>query len=324
MSGVSAETALGLIQPKRKITGMSAILLPFSADHSVDWRSYETLLEKTVAAGLVPAVNMDTGYANLIDDATRQRVLSMASQIADSRSDTPFIAGAFVADQPGANFDFAKYMFQMNAIEQAGGVPIVFQSYGLVSGSEQEISARYKQIGDSVDRFLAFELGNMFADFGCIYSIELYQEILKIHSCLGAKHSSLERVAEWQRLQLRNQMRPEFLVLTGNDLAIDMVMYGSDYLLGLSAFAPDLFAARDRFWVKGDERFYELNDKLQYLGCFAFRRPTSAYKHTAAMFLKQRGWIKTDLTHPNSPTRPNSDHEILEQIGLSLGIEMER
>ena len=38
-------------------------------------------------------------------------------------------------------------------------------------------------------------------------------------------------------------VRPDFLVLTGNDLAIDMVMYGSDYLLGLSTFAPDVVRA---------------------------------------------------------------------------------
>lgn len=28
----------------------------------------------------------------------------------------------------------------------------------------------------------------------------------------------------------------------GNDLAIDMVFYGSDYLLGLSAFSVEVFA----------------------------------------------------------------------------------
>ena len=36
----------------------------------------------------------------------------------------------------------------------------------------------------------------------------------------------------------------KFRVLTGNDLAIDIVMYRSDYLLGLSTFAPDLSAKR--------------------------------------------------------------------------------
>ena len=74
------------------------------------------------------------------------------------------------------------------------------------------------------------------------------------------------RELEWQRLDLRNRVRPEFKVFTGNDLAIDMVMYGSDYLLGLSTFAPDAFARRDAMWESGDPRFYELNDLLQYLG----------------------------------------------------------
>lgn len=49
-----------------------------------------------------------------------------------------------------------------------------------------------------------------------------------------------------------------------------MVMYGSDYLLGLSTFAPDYFAKRDAYWESGDPRFYELNDLLQYLGFCPF------------------------------------------------------
>jgi hypothetical protein len=103
-------------------------------------------------------------------------------------------------------------------------------------------------------------------------------------------------------------------VLTGNDLAIDMVMYGSDYLLGLSTCAPAEFARRDRMWEQGDSAFYELNDLLQYLGFLAFRDPVPAYKHNAAQFLKLRGWIQTSLTFPGSPHRPESDVAILENI----------
>ena len=94
-----------------------------------------------------------------------------------------------------------------------------------------------------------------------------------ISNAQGAKHSSLNRVLEWQRLELRNRVRPDFKVFTGNDLAIDMVMYGSDYLLGLSTFAPDAFARRDAMWEAGDPRFHELNDLLQYLGAFHFSGP---------------------------------------------------
>jgi hypothetical protein len=109
-------------------------------------------------------------------------------------------------------------------------------------------------------------------------------------------------------------------VFTGNDLAIDMVMYGSDYLLGLSTFAPDLFAQRDALWEAGDPAFYELNDVLQYLGFFAFRSPVPAYKHSAAQFLKLRGWIQSDEPHPLANRRPESDVAVLREMGERLGV----
>jgi hypothetical protein len=175
------------------------------------------------------------------------------------------------------------------------------------------VVSAYEQLGRS-GKFIAFELGTMFAPFGKIYPLDVYRGLLGVKACIGAKHSSLRRDLEWQRLRLRDVVRPDFKVFTGNDLAIDMVMYGSDYLLGLSTFAPDLFAKRDRLWADGEPGFYELNDALQYLGFFAFRVPVPAYKHAAAMFLKLRGWIGCDATHPASPTRPASDREVLKGI----------
>jgi hypothetical protein len=137
---------------------------------------------------------------------------------------------------------------------------------------------------------------------------------MNIPSCIGLKHSSLSRYPEWERLVLRNRIRPDFSILTGNDCAIDMVQYGSDYLLGLSTFAPDLFALRDRKWEQGDPSFYEINDLLQFLGEFAFRAPVPAYKHSAAQFLKLQGMIESDAVHRRALRRPESDREILMTI----------
>ena len=180
----------------------------------------------------------------------------------------------------------------------------------------------YADFGKVCDRFIAFELGPVFAPFGKIYSLEVYRGLLGVPQCVGAKHSSLKRDLEWRRLMVRDRVRPDFRVYTGNDLAIDMVMYGSDYLLGLSTFAPDLFARRDALWAAGDPAFYELNDVLQYLGCLAFRPPVPAYKHSAATFLHLRGWARTDAAHPRSPTRPASDRALLRDIGRRLGVAM--
>ena len=122
------------------------------------------------------------------------------------------------------------------------------------------------------------------------------------------------------RLRLRDEVRPDFLVLTGNDLAVDMVCYGSDYLLGITTFAPDLFAERDRRWADGEESFHQLNDDLQYLGRFAFRRPVPAYKHSAAQFLRLRGWIDSDQTQAGAPERPATDLPVLAEIADRLGV----
>lgn len=298
----------------RKIRGMSAILLPFSKGE-IDWDGFDGHVERTLNAGIVPAVNMDTGFANLIDEATRIAVLKRTQVIASGRE---FVAGAFVGDAPGTPFNLPAYQQQIESIANHQGLPIIFQSFGLTQQDDEGIARSYQSFGRTVDRFLAFELGTMFAPFGSIYSMELFESILAIKECIGAKHSSLSRQLEWNRLALRDRVRPDFLVLTGNDLAIDMVFYGSDYLLGLSTFAPDLFAKRDALWEAGDSRAIELNDLLQYLGAFAFRSPVPAYKHSAAQFLKMQGWIESSQIHPKSPVRPGSDEAVLREILVSL------
>ena len=307
------------LRPRRRITGMSAVLLPFESGGGVDWPAFSAHVVRTAEAGLTPAVNMDTGYVNLLDDPTRLEVLDRTRAALGGR---PFVAGAFVKDRPGDRFDRDSYLNEMGPIQERGGTPVLFQSFGLTGQDDDAIVASYAGLARDSDRFIGFELGTMFAPFGKIYSLDVYRGLMAIGSCIGAKHSSLRRDLEWERLALRDAERPDFRVFTGNDLAIDMVMYGSDYLLGLSAFAPDLFARRDAYWESGDPAFYELNDTLQYLGCFAFRNPVPAYKHSAAMFLNLRGWIASDATHPESPTRPASDRPILREIGRRLDLPM--
>lgn len=304
-----------LLKPRRVITGISAILLPFAADHGIDWDGFERHVQRTLEAGLIPAVNMDTGYANLIDEETRLSVLERTEAICQGRQ---YVAGVFVSDSSGDRCDMDAYRRGSEAIQSHAGTPIIFQSYGLIEMPEPEIVDSYQLIAKNCDSFLFFELGKAFAPFGRIYSLAAYEQLMRIPNAVGAKHSSLQRQPEWERLALRDRVRPEFKIFTGNDLAIDMVMYGSDYLLGLSTFAPDAFAKRDALWRDGDPRFYQLNDLLQYLGAFTFRDPAPAYKHSAAMFLRLRGVIASDNTHPQSPPRPTSDRAVLELIRRDL------
>lgn len=308
---------ISLLRPGRRIVGASAILLPFTSTLEVDWPAFDAHVERTANAGLTPAVNMDTGYVNLIDVSTQDEVLARTQRLLGS---TPFIAGAFVGDSPGDRFNEPAYARRFAAIQQHGGMPIVFPSYGLTRQPGPEIVASYQALGRHADRYLGFELTTDLAPFGAVYDLETFAGMMSVSQCVGMKHSSFHRMPEWERLKLRDAQRPEFQIFTGNDFAIDMVMYGSDYLLGLSTFAPDLFALRDTYWEAGDDRFYELNDQLQYLGYFAFRSPGAGYKHNAAMFLKLRDWCACDEPHPRGIRRPTSDREVLRELGQRMGV----
>ena len=298
------------LRPRRSITGISAVLIPYTADGTIDWPAVEAHIARTHDAGLTPAVNMDTGYVQLLADADKERVLDIAAAVTDGR----FVAGAYVADAAGTPFDLDAYLRASATIAVRGGTPVIFPSYGLNELTEDDWVTALRSIGARLDRFIGFELGAMFVPYGRIVLLDAYRALMEIPQCIGAKHSSLSRQLEWDRLAVRDELRPDFAVLTGNDLAIDMVMYGSDYLLGLSTFAPAEFAVRDRMWSTGDPRFYELNDLLQYLGAFAFRDPVPGYRHDAAMFFELRGWSTTAVTPPDSPRRPESDRAVLAAI----------
>lgn len=307
-------SAIDGVRPRRPIAGHAALLLPHTRSGTVDWTSFATLITTTDTAGLVPAVDMDTGFTQLIDTATRNEVLRRAADI----HGPGFLAGAFVSDHAGDGFDRVAYGEAIATIVDAGGIPVVFPSHGLNSLDPDGWVAAHQGFAEDCDRFVAFELGNMFVDYGRIYPIDAFGGLLEIGACVGAKHSSLSRRAEWDRLALRDERRPEFSVLTGNDLAIDQVCWGSDYLLGLATFAPEAFARRDAFWQAGDDRFYELNDALQALGAFAFRSPVPAYRHTAAMYLAMTGVITTDEVPDACPRRPESDRAVLADLARRI------
>ena len=199
-------------------------------------------------------------------------------------------------------------------------IPCLVKSRTMHALSAPEKADLYRRIGAGAERVVAFELAPVFAAHGEIWDDETFERILSIPNLIGAKHSSLRRDVELRRLRLRDRVRPQFRVYTGNDLAIDMVAYGSDYLLGLSTFAASQFAARDRALAAGDVAFLELNDALQHLGNVGFRTPVPAYKHAAAQFLHIIGHLDCDAIHPRAPRRPGSDRILLFDCALRLGL----
>jgi dihydrodipicolinate synthase/N-acetylneuraminate lyase len=302
------------VQLRRKVQGIAAALLPYEANGRVAVDAFKGHLLATQRAGLMNAVNMDTGYVNYLGDAEKQDVLGWTREALGR--DVPFVAGAYIEGQAGNVVEL--YRREIDRIVEFGGIPILFQTARLHGKSAKEKAASYQAICQGYKHVLAFELGPMFAPNGEIFDEETFWRLMEVPEIKGIKHSSLDRVLELERLALRDKHRPEFRIYTGNDLGINMIEYGSDYLLGLATFAPEKFAERDRLWETGDPAYYALSDALQYLGNVAFREPVPAYKHSAAVFLHLTGRIPSDLPHVKSPKRPVWEREILEDCAHRL------
>ena len=162
------------------------------------------------------------------------------------------MAGAYVADDAGAPFDLDAYLAAAEAIARRGGTPVIFPSYGLNALADDGVGRRPRALGARLDRFIGFELGPMFVPYGRIVGLDAYRGLMddrRVHRRQALVAEPPDRNGIGSRCGTR--IRPDFHVFTGNDLAIDMVMYGSDYLLGLSTFAPEPSSPRrDRMWAR--------------------------------------------------------------------------
>lgn len=304
-------------QARRKVHGIAAALLPYESSGRVAVEAFAQQLISTHRAGLMNAVNMDTGYVNYLSDMEKQEVLDWTRQALGKGA--PFVAGVYIENHAGDDL-VRLYRRQIDTIVQLDGIPILFQTARLHGNSAVKIAEVYRETCRGYPRVLAFELGPMFAPNGEIYDTETIRRLMEIPEIKGMKHSSLNRLLELERLALRDATRPDFRIYTGNDLGINMIEYGSDYLLGLAAFAPEKFAERDQLWEAGDPRYYALSDALQHLGNVAFRSPVSAYKHSAAVFLNLIGRIPSDRTHPKNPQRSAWEAEIMVDCALRLSL----
>ena len=93
------DTLIGRKKLRRKVEGIAAALLPFDADGKIAVEAFQQHLVATHRAGLMNAVNMDTGYVNLLTQAEKTQVLRWTRECLGRNA--PFVAGAFIEDEAG-------------------------------------------------------------------------------------------------------------------------------------------------------------------------------------------------------------------------------
>src|SRR5712664_4051617 len=170
----------------RKVQGIAAALLPFEADGRIAVEAFQRHLLATHRAGLMNAVNMDTGYVSFLSDAEQQQVLQWTRQALGK--DVAFVAGAYVEDREGDLVSL--YRRRMDEIVAAGGIPILFQTARLHGKAASEKIAVYQAVAKGYQHVLCFELSRMFAPNGEIFDDDTVRGLMDIPEIKGMKHSS--------------------------------------------------------------------------------------------------------------------------------------
>ena len=278
--------ALRHLTPSRTIDGIAALPIWLDARGRLDLAGLAARLRATFSAGLTPAVNVFAGAVDRLDVEARRDVLSTAAGVARGRR---FIAGTLPTEDAAPLS--SRYGRAVDAVVRQGGTPLLLAIDELEVLDGDALAHLWRQATTGHRGVLIVETTRDFGGRFGLYGTDVVARLIDVASLGGLVHVSLDRQAEWARVEARDIARPEFRIYSGHERALDMVSYGSDYLLGVAGCAPEAFAARDRAWRDGAARGFDLNDALQYLGTLLYRAPVDGARHAALQWLQASGLV---------------------------------
>ncbi len=306
--------ALRHLTPSRTIDGAAALPVWLEASGRLDLPGLASRLQETFAAGLTPAVNLFAGSVDRLGREQRIDVLATAAGVARGRR---FIAGTLPTEDAAPLA--ARYGRAVDAVVRQGGTPVLLPIRELTTLDADAIAHLWRQATAGHRGVLVIEMAAAFGAPAPLYSADVVTRILDIASLGGLVHASLDRGVEWARIEARDVARPDFRIYSGHERALDMVAYGSDYLLATAGCAPEAFAARDRAWRQGAPIGFALNDALQALATLLFREPIDGARHGALQWLRARGVLGEVVSPaPGIVLRPDSDLALYQEIHTRL------
>jgi hypothetical protein len=306
--------ALRHLTPSRSIDGVAALPVWLDARGRLDLPGLAARLRATFAAGLTPAVNVFAGAVDRLDDDARRDVLTTAAGVARGRR---FVAGTLPTDDAAPLS--TRYGRAVDAVVRQGGTPLLLAIDELDVLDGDALAHLWRQATAGHRGVLIVEMARAFGGPFGLYGADVVARLIDVASLGGLVHVSLDRQAEWARVEARDIARPEFRIYSGHERALDMVSYGADYLLGVAGCAPEAFAARDRAWRDGEARGFDLNDALQYLGTLLYRAPVDGARHAALQWLQACGVVEPNAAPVRGVgRRPDSDLALYHELAGRL------
>lgn len=305
--------ALRHLTPSRTIHGCAALPVWQGPAGRLDLAGLAERLQATFTAGLTPAVNLYGGSVDRLGCDQRTDILTTAAGVARGRR---FIAGTRPTEDAAPLS--VRYGRAVDAVVRQGGTPLLLPIRELVALDGDALIHLWRQATAGHRGVLVIEMAEAFEMPAPPYSADVVARLLDISSLGGLVHASLDRGAEWARVDARDIARPDFRIYSGNERALDMVAYGSDYLLATAGAAPEAFAARDRAWRAGQPIGFELNDVLQVLGTLFYREPMAGARHAVLQWLQARDVVRHATPVAGIPSRPDSDLAIYREIAARL------
>ena len=272
---------------------------------AVDWPAFEAHVARTRGAGLTPAVNMDTGYVQLLDRRrprarARPRSAGHRRRVRRRRLRAPTSPGARVRPRRLLRARPRRSPRGRHARD----LPVARSQR---ARRRRLGRARTTRIGRRFDRFIGFELGR---DVRAVRPDRTPST--RTTGCWRSRAASApstrrcRRPAEWDRLEVRDAVAPG---LPRVHRQRPRHRHG-DVRLRLPPRPVDVRARgvrRARPAVgAGDPSFHELNDLLQYLGAFAFRPGARVPARRRAVPAAPRAGLDATRRRPARPAGPTA------------------
>lgn len=305
--------ALRHLTPSRTIDGAAALPVWLDASGRLDLSGLAARMQDAFAAGLTPAVNLFGGSGDRLGHEQRVDVLTTAAGVARGRR---FIAGTMPTEDAAPLA--TRYGRAVDAVVRQGGSPLLLPIRELTTLDGDALAHLWRQATAGHRGVLVIEMAPAFGAPAPLYTPDVVTRLLDIASLGGLVHASLDRGTEWARVEARDAARPDFRIYSGHERALDMVAYGSDYLLATAGCAPEAFAARDRAWREGAAVGFDLNDALQALATLLHRHPIDGARHGALQWLQARGLVDQASPVPGITLRPDSDLDLYRELHLRL------